>query len=96
VFIIATAVAFWYYQVNDNFLCVALKRIIANHLGSLTFAAIIVAIIEIARRGARKQANDNQGPAAVCFCILACCLSIIEDLVQTLNHNAIITMSVTG
>jgi hypothetical protein len=77
VFIIATAVALWYYKVDDNFFYVGLKRIVANHLGSLTFAAIIVALIELARRSVQRQADRSQGPAYVCLCILSCCIGLI-------------------
>lgn len=50
VFLIATGAAMWYYNVDGNYFCVGVKRIIANHLGSFTFAAVIVALISMARQ----------------------------------------------
>jgi hypothetical protein len=77
VFLIATAAAFWYYNVDGNYLCVGLKRIVANHLGSFTFAAMIVALISMARNSADNAQRQNQGAAAICLCLLACILSAI-------------------
>lgn len=81
VFLIATAAAFWYYNVDGNYLCVGAKRIMANHLGSFTFAAIIVALIAMAKSSTDNAARRSQGAGAVCLTILGCLLSAIEDLV---------------
>lgn len=96
VFLIATAAAFWYYNVGSNYICIGIKRIIANHLGSFTFAAMIMAIVSSARQNAEERSNGSSGCASCCLCILACCLRAIEDLLDVLNHNAIILMAVTG
>jgi hypothetical protein len=45
VFLIATAAGLWYYGIDRNYLTTGLKWIWNAHIGSLTFAAIIVAII---------------------------------------------------
>lgn len=39
---------------------------------------------------------DGNICAGICLCLVACCVSCIEHLIQTLNHNAVIVMSVTG
>ncbi len=83
VFLIATAAAMWYYNVDGNYLCTSLKRIIANHLGSFTFAALIMALVTMARQAAENQREQSQagGIAGICSCLLICCLRTIEDLV---------------
>lgn len=80
VFLIATAAAMWYYNVDGNYLCTAIKRIIVNHLGSFTLAASIVALVSMARQAADRQSRENAGAAAICLCLLACCLAVIQDL----------------
>ena len=96
VFLIATACAMWYYNVDGNYLCIGIKRIVRYHTGSFTFAALIITIVTIARQAAEDAQRENEGAAALCFCLLACCLRCLEDLIDTLNHNAIIVMAVTG
>lgn len=80
VFLMATAAAFWYYNVSSNFICTGFKRIIANHLGSFTFAALIMAIVSSARQNAEDRSRNSQGCMAVCMCCLVCCLRGLEDL----------------
>ena len=52
------------------------------------------------KRAASNEAGDQMGEgnvvAGICLCLVACCLSCIEDLLQVLNHNAVIVMTVTG
>ena len=57
VFLIATAAAMWYYNVDGNYLCTAIKRIISNHAGSFTFAAMIMAIVTLARQSAQRESQ---------------------------------------
>lgn len=96
VFIVATGCAMWYYNIEGFYLCTAICRIIKFHVGSFTFAAILVTLITMARQQAENQSRESGGALAICLCCLACCLKLIEDLLETLNHNAIIVMSVTG
>jgi len=96
VFLIATAAAMWYYNVDGSYICTGFKRIIANHAGSFTFAAIIVAIIAMAKQKAAESSQNSSGIGACCLCLLTCFLSMLQDLVETLNHNAVIVMAVSG
>ena len=52
VFLIATACAMWYYNIDGNYLCVGIKRIVRYHTGSFTFAAIIITLVTMARQAA--------------------------------------------
>jgi hypothetical protein len=54
---VATAAAMWYYNINGNYICTGLKRIFTNHLGSLTFASLIVTLVTLARQGAQRQSR---------------------------------------
>lgn len=68
-----------------------------NHLGSLTFAALVIAVITFIRMLADGGKRNRKNPClAVCACIMACFLRYIEALLKILNHNAIIVMAVTG
>lgn len=77
---IATAAAMWYYNEDGNYICTAFKRIIANHAGSFTFAAMIMALVTTARQAAQREGQESSGAGAICYCIIACCLKMIEDL----------------
>lgn len=52
VFLIATACAMWYYGIDGNYLFTAIKRIIRYHIGSFTFAALLVTVVTMARQAA--------------------------------------------
>src|SRR5690606_1399147 len=45
VFMIATATAFWYFNVDGNYITKGIQYIWNGHIGSLTFASMIAAII---------------------------------------------------
>ena len=49
VFLIATATAIWYYNIEGNYLLKGLKYIFNAHIGSFTFASMIAAIISMIR-----------------------------------------------
>ena len=49
VFLIATATALWYFSIDQNFLTTGLKWIFESHLGSFTFASMIIAIVTFLR-----------------------------------------------
>lgn len=57
VFLVATATAMWYYNVEGNYLCIGIGRIIKYHTGSFTFAAIILTLIKMARQMVEQQAS---------------------------------------
>jgi hypothetical protein len=92
VFVIATAAAYWYYGQDKNVL--SGFSTIRYHLGSITFASVVITIITLMRRAASK--NKQEGIAGLIFCLIACILKCVEDLVKVLNHNAVIVMSLTA
>lgn len=97
VFLIATATALWYFNMDGNYILKGLKNIWSSHIGSFTFASLMVTVVSMLKSAASNNNNDGQnGCAIVCLCIVRCCLTFLEDLIKTLNHNAIIVMSVKG
>jgi|LakMenEpi03Aug12_release.lakeMendotaPanAssembly.Ray.scaffolds.fasta_scaffold139184_4 hypothetical protein len=70
----------WYYNIDGSYILTGLKRIFSNHLGSITFAAMLIAIVSSARQSAENRSRQNQGAAAICYCLVACLFKIIEDL----------------
>jgi hypothetical protein len=96
VFLIATATALWYFNIDGNYILKGLKNIWSSHIGSLTFASMMVTIVSMLKSAANNNGDQQNGCAIVCLCIVKCCLQFLEDLIKTLNHNAIIVMSVKG
>jgi hypothetical protein len=47
IFLIATAVALWYYGINKSYIKKGIQNIWEGHIGSLTFASISMAILTI-------------------------------------------------
>ena len=80
-FFIATACADWYYGIEENYYTTSMFRMNRYHLGSMTFGAIIVTILVILRRLAQserdQQAGEGNAAAAICLCLVACCLKCI-------------------
>lgn len=99
-YLLGTCCAYWYYAVQGNFCTNGMWTMNRFHIGSMTFGALVVTILNVLKRAVRQEGSDQaaQGNAcaAVCLCLVGCCLACIEDLVKTLNHFAIITMTVTG
>ena len=98
VFTIAVMCGHWYYQMPGNGIGTAYKWIFTKQIGSLIFAAILIAVVTLARmivEGQRKK-RDNNIAVAVCLCIVHCLLVCIEDLLQVINHYTVIVMAVTG
>lgn len=97
VFLIATATAMWYFNIDGNYLLKGLSHIWKSHIGSLTFASLIVTIVGMLKSAANNNNDGEQNACAmVCMCLVRCCLQFLEDLIKTLNHNAVIVMSVKG
>jgi hypothetical protein len=98
VFTIAVTCAFWYYNVQGkNSIVTAYKWIYTSAIGSITFAAMVIAVITLIRMVVdTKKRNARNIASAVCFCLLSCILKTIEALLKILNNNTIICMAVTG
>jgi len=47
VFLIGTATALWYFDIKGNFIFKGLSNIFNSHIGSLTFASLLVTIVSM-------------------------------------------------
>lgn len=79
VFLIATAVGLWYFNRNtENYLIKGLSNIVQSHIGSISFASMIVAVVSFLKSAASSKNNDDNGCAVVVQLLVQCCLSCIE------------------
>lgn len=96
VFLIASAVGYWYYQ-KEGGCCVGLKHLVGSHIGSLTFASIIIGFIKFIQFALETAQRESTNICtSICLCCVQCCIGMIEGLVQMMNHYAVIVMSYTG
>ena len=78
VFLIATATAMWYFNLDANYILKGLSYIWSGHIGSLTFASLMVTIVGMLKSATNNNSNQDQNPCAlVCLCIVRCCLQFI-------------------
>lgn len=99
--ICAGVVGTWYFgtsrkrTVTDAFI-----RAITTSLGSLSFAAFIVALIRmmemIARDQKEKAAREGNAALMIIACMMQCILSMLGDLMNYLNGLAIVRVAVYG
>ena len=80
VFLIGTACAIWYYNLDQNFIFIGTKRIIRYHLGSFTFATFIISVVAFLRQTADNEVRENRGACACCWCCMSCCLRCFEGI----------------
>ena len=53
-FLIATACALWYYGIEENYCSTGIFRLNRYHIGSLTFGALLVTIVNMFKRMAQS------------------------------------------
>lgn len=75
VFVLATAVAYWYYR-DDKSVLYGYKSV-GKNIGSLTFASTVITFITVARMAAQEAAQEGDGIEAIICCLIGCCLSCI-------------------
>ena len=110
-FIIITATATFYFNNKRNVddagtadFAKSWKFAYVNHLGSITFAAFIIAIIRFLKYTAvyfsQKLEDWTEGSANGCVqCLTSCavcCLQCLEDITNYLNESAFSYIAVTG
>lgn len=57
VFLIATATAMWYFKIDGNYIFKGLSYICNGHIGSLTFASIMVTVVSMLKSAASNNNN---------------------------------------
>lgn len=73
-FLIASACAYWYYQLDSNSVLKGINHL-KYHLGSICFGSIVITIITIMRILAQTRKTDNgivKLVGAIVTCLLQC------------------------
>lgn len=96
VFLVASAVAVWYYQVKDKTVCSGFGWLFKGHLGSLTFAALVIIIIKMLKEKAKNGKKRGNSCVAVARALCVCFLAILEKFLKVMNRLAVIIMAFTG
>lgn len=90
-FIVAATVgAWWFTPKAPSPVAAATHRAFTSSFGSLSFGALIVAVLEACKqlaRAAQESAKKDDAPAAVKIlaCLCVCVLQCVEDLVKYFN-----------
>ena len=92
--IVAVGVAFWYYQIDKAGLGYGFKWALTTHLGSITFAAMVIAIIKALQSMISKKKGNV---CSRCFrSLLLCFLKFVEMFMKTMNRLGVMIMAFTG
>lgn len=109
VFVIASACAVWYFSKSPNMqeldspVCSGFWMTFRYHFGSLAFGSFILALVQFIQfifEVLNRQVEASGAASNVCFeylmnCI-RCCLECIKRIVEFINKNAFILISITG
>lgn len=96
-FLIATACGTWYYGEDDNYCLTGIGRINKYHIGSFTFASLVLTFVKILQMIVNSSGNNSDNVAARCVqCFISCILRTIEHILRALNNVSVIIMAVTG
>lgn len=103
-FVIAGAVALWYFTVNkntlDNPIGKSICHLILHHIGSVAFGSLIITLVKIPRyilMYIQSKCEGSQNACAKCClrcCI--CCLWCLEKVLKYLNQNAYTIIAIDG
>jgi hypothetical protein len=96
VFLVASCVAVWYYQSERSMLGSGIRWLMKGHIGSITFAALMITIIKMVKTMVKKKAGRGNACGEACRCICICFLTVLEQFVKVMNRFAVIIMSFTG
>jgi len=100
-FVVCATVGAWWFSASPGAPVVpSLRRAVTNSLGSLSLAALVVAVLEAlrlaARQAQRAQARRQNGVLAFVACVGTCILTCVERLIETLNAWAVVMMALKG
>lgn len=94
-FLTASFVAHWYYK--EKCQCsLPFRQLFHSHLGSITFAALIIPVIYLVRALSSPAKYDDNTCKKVCRCLFLCCFSSLEGYIHSMNHYALILTAIEG
>lgn len=94
-FLTASYVAHWYYKTPCPW-WVPFKHLICAHLGSVTFASLIIIVIKLVKALSSPTKRDDNTCKKVCRCLFHCSLSLLEGFVHSMNHYSLIMCTLEG
>ena len=108
-FLVASACCIWYFthggESDDkahNSVGLGLKWLFRNHIGSIAFGALIIAIMQMIKAGfeyfRRKfEGAIGQNPVTKCLmCCVGCCIWCLDQCVKFITKNAYIQIALTS
>lgn len=100
VYLMANCCGFWYYGKPQLGFLQGLLKLNRYHIGSLTFATIIISFVRLFKKLTQncvtKQVGEGNSCLAMCLCCASCLITQIEQVIEVLNNYTIITMTITG
>ena len=77
-FLVATACAFWFWNLAGNYFTIGTCNLTKYHIGSLTFGAMIITVIRIIKMLLTQKGQESDNFCVQCVtCCLVCILNII-------------------
>lgn len=96
VYLVGNRVADWFYGRRSG-CCVGLGRLFTHHLGTITYAAIVIPFIKLLQLVVWCLVGGPNSTRSACLRpFLGSCLQNIYSLVYTLNDTAIVLCTETG
>jgi hypothetical protein len=101
VFLIGGETAIWFYKSKEYSIAAPFKWLIRYHLGSISLAAFLIALVKTAQflviMGRTRNSKGIVGfILAVVSCVLRCILVRCEFWTRIINNYAVIVMALTG
>ncbi|GLC34986.1 hypothetical protein PLESTB_001185800 [Pleodorina starrii] len=105
---IAGAIAHFYWSRGDSSnmpafpVLSSLKNTVLYHMGSICFAAFIIAVIQLIRAMLEyldrktKEIQEQNKVAEWAMCCIKCCMWCLEQIVKFINRNAYIMIAIKG
>jgi hypothetical protein len=101
-FIVASVVGSWWFTPKaPSPVASATHRAFTSSFGSLSFGALIVAVLEACKQLARAaqraaEKDDAPAPVKIMACLCVCIIGCVEGLVKYFNSYAVIFCALTG
>lgn len=100
VYLMSNCCGFWYYGKPQLGFLDGLRKLNRYHIGSLTFATIIISFVRLLKKITQncitKQVGEGNSCFAMCLCCASCFITQIEQVIEVLNNYTVITMAITG